>query len=133
MTEWETGASHRTSPLVGNISKLRSLNSSSPSFVIVVDSSTLLVRLWKWSTPLMSNVTCELFSWLRGSNVVTDKWIFTHKFLFDGTFDHYMVCSVLRGFIQHLRVDYDETFSLAAKPTTVHMVLAFAASRNRPI
>lgn len=40
MTEWETGASHRTSPLVGNISKLRSLNSSSPSFVVVVDSST---------------------------------------------------------------------------------------------
>jgi hypothetical protein len=38
---------------------------------------------------LMSNGTWELVPWPRGSNVVTGKWVFTHKFLSDGTFDCY--------------------------------------------
>jgi hypothetical protein len=38
---------------------------------------------------LLSNGTWELVPWPRGSNVVTGKWIFTHKALFDGTFDQY--------------------------------------------
>jgi hypothetical protein len=47
---------------------------------------------------LMSNETWELVPRPRGSNVVTDKWIFTHKFLSNGTFDRYRARWVLWGF-----------------------------------
>jgi hypothetical protein len=38
---------------------------------------------------LMSNGTWELVSRPRGSKVITDKWVFTHKLHADGSFDHY--------------------------------------------
>jgi hypothetical protein len=47
---------------------------------------------------LMSNGTWELVSRPRNSNVVTGKWIFTHKLRADGSFDRYKARWVLRGF-----------------------------------
>jgi hypothetical protein len=82
---------------------------------------------------LMSNGTWELVPQPRGSNIITDKWVFTHKFLSDGTFDRYKARWVLRGFTQHPGVDYNETFSPVLKPATVCMVLALTASRTWPI
>jgi hypothetical protein len=38
---------------------------------------------------LLSNGTWDLVLRPHGSNVVTDKWGFTHKSLSDGTFDRY--------------------------------------------
>jgi hypothetical protein len=38
---------------------------------------------------LMSNGTWELVSWPRCSNIITDKWIFTHKLHTDGSFYRY--------------------------------------------
>jgi hypothetical protein len=82
---------------------------------------------------LMSNGTWDLVSRPQGSNVVTSKWVFTHKFRADGTFDRYKARWVLRGFTQCPGVDYDETFSLVVKPATVRTVLATAVSHNWPI
>jgi hypothetical protein len=79
---------------------------------------------------LMSNETWDLVPRPQGSNVVTDKWVFTHKFRADGTFDRYKDRWVLRGFTQRPGVDYDETFSPVVKPATVRMVLATAVSHN---
>jgi hypothetical protein len=62
-------------------------------------------------------------------NVVTGKWIFKHKFNSDGTLEWYKACWVLRGFTQGPGVDYDETFCLVIKPTTVHTVLSLVVSR----
>jgi hypothetical protein len=82
---------------------------------------------------LMSNVTWELVSRPRNSNVVTDNWIFTHKLHADGSFDRYKARWVLRGFTQCPGVNYDETFSLVVKPATVRTVLSIAVSRDWPI
>jgi elongation factor P hydroxylase len=79
---------------------------------------------------LMSNGTWNLVPRPQGSNIVTDKWVFTHKFHVDGTFDHYKAHWVLRGFTQRPEVDYDETFSPVVKPTTVRTVLTTAVSHN---
>jgi hypothetical protein len=79
---------------------------------------------------LMSNGTWELVPRPRGSNVITGKWVFTHKFLSDGTFNRYNARWVLRGFTQRPRMDYDETFSPVVKPVTVRTVLALAASQR---
>jgi hypothetical protein len=47
---------------------------------------------------LMSNGTWKLVFRPRGSNIVTGKWIFTHKLRADGSFDRYKAHWVLRGF-----------------------------------
>jgi hypothetical protein len=79
---------------------------------------------------LMSNGTWDLVPRPQGSNIVTGKWVFMHKFRADGTFDRYKARWVLRGFTQRPGVDYDETFSPVVKPTTVCTVLATDVSHN---
>jgi hypothetical protein len=49
---------------------------------------------------LISNRTWELVPRPQGSNVVTGKWVFTHKLRADGTLDRYKARWVLRGFTQ---------------------------------
>jgi hypothetical protein len=49
---------------------------------------------------LMSNGTWDFVPRPQGSNVVIGKWVFTHKFRVDGTFDRYKARWVLRGFTQ---------------------------------
>jgi hypothetical protein len=76
---------------------------------------------------LMSNGTWELVPRTQGSNVATEKWVFTHKLYADGA------RWVLQGFTQRPGVNYDETFSLAVKPATIRTVLAIVVSRDWPI
>jgi hypothetical protein len=79
---------------------------------------------------LIANNTWDLVPRLVGSNVVTGKWIFKHKFNSDGSLERYKTRWVLRGFTQRPGVDYDETFSPVVKPATVHTVLSLAVSRS---
>jgi hypothetical protein len=82
---------------------------------------------------LISNGTWELVPWPQGSNIITDKWVFTHKLHADGTLDRNKARWVLRGFTQRPDVDYGETFSLVVKLATVHTVVTTAVSRDWPI
>jgi hypothetical protein len=77
---------------------------------------------------LMSNGTWDIIPLPQGSNVITGKWVFTHKFRADGTFNCYKAHWVLWGFTQCPRVNYDETFSPVVKPATMHTVLTIALS-----
>jgi hypothetical protein len=79
---------------------------------------------------LISNGTWELVPRPQGSNVVTGKWVFTHKRRADGTLDRYKARWVLRGFTQRHRV---ETFSPVVKPAIVRTMLTTAVSRTWPI
>jgi hypothetical protein len=82
---------------------------------------------------LMSNGTWELISRLCGSNVVTGKWVFTHKLRVDESFDRYKARWVLWGFTQRPGVNYSETFSPVVKPVTIRTVLAIAVSCEWPV
>jgi hypothetical protein len=79
---------------------------------------------------LIANNTWDLVPRLIGSNIVTNKWIFKHKFNSDGSLEWYKAHWVLRGFNQRHGVDYDETFSLVVKPATVRTVLSLAVSHS---
>jgi hypothetical protein len=79
---------------------------------------------------LIANNTWDLVPRPVGSNVVTGKWIFKHKFNSDDSLDRYKVRWVIRGFTQRPDVDYDETFSLMVKPATVRTMLSLAISRS---
>jgi hypothetical protein len=67
------------------------------------------------------------------SNVIIGKWIFKHKFNFDGTLERYKARWVFHGFTQQPGVDYDETFSLVVKLATVLTVLSLAVSHSWPV
>jgi hypothetical protein len=82
---------------------------------------------------LLTNQTWELVPRPLGSNVVTSKWIWTHKRRANGTLERYKARWVLRGFTQCPGVDYDETFSLVVKPATVRTVLSLALARSWPV
>jgi hypothetical protein len=77
---------------------------------------------------LHDNNTWDLVPCPAKANVVTDKWIFKHKFHADGSLDRYKARWVLRRFTQCLGIDYDETFSPIIKPATVQTILTLAHS-----
>jgi hypothetical protein len=82
---------------------------------------------------LIAKNTWDLVPRPVGSNVVTDKWIFKHKFNFDDSLEWYKARWVLHGFTQWPNVDYDETFSSVVKPTTVRTMLSLTVFRSWPI
>jgi hypothetical protein len=82
---------------------------------------------------LTTNNTWDLVPHPVGSNIVTSKWIFKHKFNSDGTLEWYKAHWVLCGFTQWPGVDYDETFSPVVKPASIRTVLFLAVSCFWPI
>jgi hypothetical protein len=82
---------------------------------------------------LFANQTWDLVPRSPGSNVITGKWIWTHKRRADGTLERYKARWVLRGFTQRPEVDYDETFSPVVKPATVCTMLSLALARSWPV
>ncbi len=58
---------------------------------------------------------------------ISCKWVYKVKYHADGTLDKYIVKLVAQGFTQHEGIDYEETFALTAKMSTIRLLLAIAA------
>jgi hypothetical protein len=82
---------------------------------------------------LIANNTWDLVPHPVGSNVVTSKWIFKHKFNSDGSLERYKARWILLGFTQRSGIDCDETFSPVVKTATVRIVLSLAVSGSLPV
>jgi hypothetical protein len=84
------------------------LSATSASIVLPVPSSVraaLIALNWHRAmeeefAALIANNTWELVPRPVGSNVITVKWIFKHKFNSDGSLEWYKAHWVLRGFTQ---------------------------------
>lgn len=79
---------------------------------------------------LLRNNTWDLVPRPSCATIVTSKWIFKHKFQFNGSLDRYKARWVLRGFTQRPGMDFDKTFSPVVKPATIRTVLSLALSRR---
>jgi len=79
---------------------------------------------------LVDNGTWRLVPRPPRANVITDKWVFKHKYHADGSLARHKARWVIRGFSQRYGIDYDETFSPVVKPATIRVVLSIAASRS---
>jgi hypothetical protein len=79
---------------------------------------------------LIYNKTWHLIPPCAGLNVIDSKWVFKLKHKLDGSIDRYKARLVAEEFKQQYGIDYDATFSLVVKPTTIHLLLSLADSRN---
>ena len=79
---------------------------------------------------LHDNHTWALVPHPLNVNVVGSKWVFRLKIKEDGSIDRFKARLIARGFTQIPGVDFDDTFSLVIKPTTIRLVISLAISHN---
>ena len=63
-------------------------------------------------------------------SAVSCKWVYKIKTWADGSIERYKACLVARGFTQEYGIDYEETFALVARLTSVRFLFVVAAVRH---
>ena len=76
---------------------------------------------------IMKNDVWEVVPRLEGKSVVTSKWLYKLKHAADGSMEKYKARFVARGFSQVEGVDYDQTFALVARYTSIRETISIAA------
>jgi hypothetical protein len=76
---------------------------------------------------IMKNDVWEVVPRPKGKSIVTSKWIYKIKHAADDGMEKYKARFVARGFFQKEGEDYDETFSLVAKYTSIRSIIAIAS------
>lgn len=82
---------------------------------------------------LHKTYTWELIPLPPGKCVVGSLWIYKIKTKCDGSVECYKACLVSKGFSQQYGIDYEETFALVAKMTTIHTLIVVVFVRQQHI
>jgi hypothetical protein len=82
---------------------------------------------------LQANQTWELVPLPSDEKTVGCKWVFTVKYLADGSVDRYKARLVAKGFTQVLGKDFGATFAPVAKLTSIRLLVSLAASHSWPL
>jgi hypothetical protein len=75
----------------------------------------------------MKNEVWEIVPRLKNKYVVSSRWLFKIKHVVDGSIEKYKERFVTRGFSQKEGIDYEETFSLVVRKTSIRTIIALAA------
>lgn len=75
---------------------------------------------------LLQTQTWTLVPKHTSTNVLGVKWVFKTKWHVNGQIERRKARLVAKGFHQIQGLDYDETFSPIAKPSTIHLLLSLA-------
>jgi hypothetical protein len=77
---------------------------------------------------IMKNDVWDIVPRPEGKFAVTSKWIYKIKHTADRSIERHKTRFVTRGFSQVKGIDYEETFSLFARYTSIRMIIALATS-----
>jgi hypothetical protein len=82
---------------------------------------------------ILTNNTWTLVPLPAGRKPISCKWVFKIKQGTNGEVERYKARLVARGFTQTYGVDYNKTFALVTKFTSIHCILALAALEDMEI
>jgi hypothetical protein len=82
---------------------------------------------------LRQNGTWELVPLLPAKKTVGCKWVHTVKFNPNGSIEQLKARLVAKGYVQTYGIDFDETFSLVAKISSICILISLAANLNWPL
>ena len=74
----------------------------------------------------MKNDVWEVVSRPEGKSKVTSRWLYKIKHDADGSIEKFKAQCVARGFSQEEGVDYEETFALVARYTSIRSIILIA-------
>ena len=75
---------------------------------------------------IMKNDIWDVVLRPKGKSVVTFKWIFKIKHAADGSVEKYKARFVSRGLSQKESIDYEETFALVSRYTSIRAIISLA-------
>ena len=78
----------------------------------------------------MKNDVMEIVPNPESKSVVSSKWIYKIKHIANGSIEKYKARFVAHGFSQKEGINYEETFSIVARSTSIRTIMAFA-SKNK--
>ncbi len=81
-------------------------------------------------TALDVNATQELVVLLEDKKTIGCKWVYKVKHNADGSVSRYKARLVAKGYAQTYGIDYEETYSLIAKMTTIRAIIAMATTKG---
>ena len=87
----------------------------------------ILTAMIKEYQSIMKNDVWDVVPRQEGKSVVTSKWIYKIKHAVDSSIEQYKARFVARGFSQKEGKDYEETFALVARYTSIRSILSLAA------
>nr|GEW45017.1 ribonuclease H-like domain-containing protein [Tanacetum cinerariifolium] len=79
---------------------------------------------------LNENHTLEITDLPPNGKAIGNKWIYKIKYKSSGDIDIYKAILVVKGFNQKEGIDFDETFSLVVKMSTIRCVIALSVTNN---
>jgi hypothetical protein len=76
------------------------------------------------------NATWELVALPKDKKTIGYKWVYKIKHNADGSMNRYKTRLVAKGYAQTYGIDYEETYSLVAKMTTIRAIIAMVATKG---
>ena len=76
---------------------------------------------------IMKNQVWEVVLRPQGKRVVGSKWIYKVKHAKDGSVEKYKACFVEKGFSQKEGIDYEETFALVSRDSSIWTIISLVA------
>jgi hypothetical protein len=76
---------------------------------------------------IVCNDVWEVVLRLVGKSVVTSRWLYKTKFVADGSIEKQKAYFVAQGCTQIEGVDYEETFALVARYTSIRSIISIAS------
>ncbi|GFZ18475.1 hypothetical protein Acr_27g0002140 [Actinidia rufa] len=82
---------------------------------------------------LQHNRTWDLVTLPKGECTIGYKWVFSVKYLVDGSVDRYKVRLFAKGFTQILGKIFGAKFALVAKLNTIRLLVSLVVSHSWPL